>query len=111
MTVRKMVRLIGPPGCDEANYGTERFVKHEDGHFDVPEEAVEGLCKVGGFVRAPVQAEAAPSEQSSPENRLLSSSDIWAVAGASNQSAGEGGTGADVPPAVDASLGNPDPVE
>jgi hypothetical protein len=53
--MRKLVRVYGPSGCDEMSYGTERFVKHEDNHFDVPEEALPGLLTVGGFTLAPVQ--------------------------------------------------------
>ena len=78
--MRKLVRVYGPSGCDEANYGTERFVRHEDGHFDVPEEALQGLLTVGGFTVAPP-----------------------------DQPASDDGQSADVTPAVDASLGYPDP--
>lgn len=74
-----MVRLLGPVGCDEANFGTERFVKHEDGHFLVPQEAVDGLTRVGGFVLAPVQPAAA----------------------------GDGVQSSDEQPAVEAALGDP----
>jgi hypothetical protein len=64
--MRKLIRLYGPSGCDEANFGTERFVKHEAGYFDVPEEAVEGLLKVGGFIRAPDQPAADEGAHASP---------------------------------------------
>lgn len=43
-------RLRAPPGTDEANYGELRFRVHDDGTISVPPEAVDGLCKVGGFV-------------------------------------------------------------
>jgi hypothetical protein len=76
-----MVRLIPPVGCDECSYGETRYKVHEAGYVDVPQEAVDGLTHVGGFVLAP------------------------------DQPASVDGAGADVPPAVDASLGNPDPVE
>ncbi|MGA9826050.1 MAG: hypothetical protein WBQ53_14625 [Methylocystis sp.] len=46
------VRLIAPPGCDEANYGEHRFKVHEDGTVEVPMEAVEGLMHTGGFAPA-----------------------------------------------------------
>jgi hypothetical protein len=52
--MRKLVRVYGPSGCDEMSYGTEKFVKHEDNHFDVPREALAGLLTVGGFTLAPV---------------------------------------------------------
>ena len=49
----KLVKMFGPPGCDEANHGTMRFVRHSDGAFYVDPLAVEPLCKVGGFIVAP----------------------------------------------------------
>jgi hypothetical protein len=75
----KMIRLLPPPGCDECSYGTVRYKVHEAGYVDVPEAAAEGLLKVGGFIRAPDQPES------------------------------DDGQSADVTPAVDASLGYPDP--
>jgi hypothetical protein len=50
---RKWVRAYGPRGTDIANFGEHEFKVHEDGHFDVLAEAVEGLTRVGGFVVAP----------------------------------------------------------
>jgi hypothetical protein len=50
-----LVRLIAPPGTDECNFGEVRYKVHEDGHVDVPQEAVDGLTRVDGFVVAPVQ--------------------------------------------------------
>jgi hypothetical protein len=47
-----LVKLLGPPGCDEANHGTMKFSRHADGAFYVDPLAVEPLCKVGGFVVA-----------------------------------------------------------
>ncbi len=47
-----LVRLIAPPGCDEANYGANRFKVHEDGTVLVPREAVDGLMHTGGFAPA-----------------------------------------------------------
>jgi hypothetical protein len=48
-----LVKMFGPPGTDEANHGTMRFIRHSDGTFYVDPLAVEPLCKVGGFVVAP----------------------------------------------------------
>jgi hypothetical protein len=48
----KLVKMFGPPGTDECNHGTMRFVRHSDGAFYVDPQAVEPLCKVGGFVVA-----------------------------------------------------------
>jgi hypothetical protein len=74
-----LVRLIAPRGTDECNFGEVAYRVHEDGHVDVPQEAVPALTTVGGFVVAPIQP--AP--------------------------AGEDGTGSDVQPAVETSLGDP----
>ena len=48
----EQVRLIAPPGCDEASYGEHRFKVHDDGTVEVPMEAVEGLMHTGGFALA-----------------------------------------------------------
>jgi hypothetical protein len=56
-----LVRLIAPAGTDECNYGQVRYHVHEDMHVDVPQEAVDGLTRIGGFVIAPVAAPAAPA--------------------------------------------------
>jgi hypothetical protein len=56
-----LVKMFGPPGADEANYGEQKFSRHEDGSFWVTPEAVDGLTRVGGFVVAPV-AESALAE-------------------------------------------------
>jgi hypothetical protein len=49
-----LVRLIPPKGTDEANFNESSFKIREDGSIWVCPEAVEGLCRVGEFVRAPV---------------------------------------------------------
>jgi hypothetical protein len=47
-----MVKMFGPPGTDECNHGEMKFSRHEDGSFWVIPEAVEPLCRVGGFIVA-----------------------------------------------------------
>jgi hypothetical protein len=49
----KMIRVIPPAGCDEANYGVERFKPQSDGTMLVCVDALEGLLKTGGFRLAP----------------------------------------------------------
>jgi hypothetical protein len=50
-----LVKMFGPVGTDEANHGEQKFHIHDDGSFWVCREAVEPLCRVGGFVVAPDQ--------------------------------------------------------
>ena len=69
MANRKWVRVYGPPGCDEANYGVHEFDRHEDGHFDVLAEAVPGLCSVGGFVVAPESEQPPDDFEPAPRRR------------------------------------------
>jgi hypothetical protein len=67
---RKWVRLYGPNGgTDEANFGEHRFVRHEDGHFDVLAEAVAGLCSVGGFTIAPASEQPPENYEPPPPRR------------------------------------------
>ena len=51
----EMVRLIAPPGTDEANFGTTRYRVHEDGTITVPTEVAADLMHGAGFALAPVQ--------------------------------------------------------
>jgi hypothetical protein len=60
----KMIRLLPPPGCDECSYGEVRYKVHEAGYVDVPEAAVDGLTRVGGFTLAPDQPTQAGDEAS-----------------------------------------------
>jgi hypothetical protein len=53
----RLVKMFGPIGADEANYGEHSFKIHEDKSFWVTPEAVDGLTRVGGFVVAPDQSE------------------------------------------------------
>jgi hypothetical protein len=49
----RLVRLLAPPGTDEANIGTNKYKVHDDGFFYVGcEENLEGMLKVGGFTIA-----------------------------------------------------------
>jgi len=73
----QMVRLIAPPGTDEANFGTTRYRVRDDGTVTVPAEVAKDLTHGAGFCLAP------------------------------EQPASDGGQSADVTPAVDASLGDP----
>ena len=47
---RPTLKLRAPPGTDEANYGTERYRVDNSGEVEMPDDAVEGLLAVGGFV-------------------------------------------------------------
>ena len=64
------VRMFGPPGCDEANHGEQKFRIRDDGSFWVCPAAVEPLCKVGGFVIAPNQLPASLPEIRQTESAL-----------------------------------------
>jgi hypothetical protein len=55
MPEEQMVRLIVPPGTDEANYGTTRYKVHDDGTITVPAEVAKDLAHGAGFSLAPVQ--------------------------------------------------------
>ena len=66
--MRRWIRVYGPVGADEANYGEHRFVRHEDGTFVVLAEAVAGLCAVGGFTVAP-ENEQPPEDYEPPPVR------------------------------------------
>jgi hypothetical protein len=55
MPEEQMVRLIAPPGTDEANYGTTRYKVHDDGTITVPAEVAKDLVHGAGFFLAPVQ--------------------------------------------------------
>jgi hypothetical protein len=52
------VKLTAPLGTDEANFGTERLRVDNDGTVDVPEEAVDSLVHMGGFIRDPAAHQA-----------------------------------------------------
>ncbi len=71
------VKMRGPVGCDEANFsGLPLIKRHDDGHFDVPAEAVEGLMHTGGFSywdEAPLPAAVEPE-------RPVTSDDVLALA-------------------------------
>ena len=43
-------KLRAPDGADEVNHGTERFKVGPDHMVEVPNEAVEPLVHVGGFI-------------------------------------------------------------
>ena len=65
-----LVRLHNAQGADEANLGGERYPRHCDGCFYVPEVVAEQLCGDGrsGFVRAQSgQFEPAPGTVSPAE--------------------------------------------
>jgi hypothetical protein len=55
MPEETLVRLIAPPGCDQASIGTTRYPVHDDGCILVPASAVPALTTIGGFALAPVQ--------------------------------------------------------
>lgn len=79
------LRAVGKQGG--FSIGNQYYEPDADGFVTVPDQAVPSICQYGGFVTAiehPVASTAPATEDS---------------------------TGADVPPAVDASPGNPDPVE
>jgi hypothetical protein len=48
----KMVRLIAPAGTDECNFGTTRYLVHEDGTLIVPAEVAADLTHGAGFALA-----------------------------------------------------------
>lgn len=49
----QMVRLIAPPGTDEANAGTTRYKVHDDGTITVPMRVAVDLMHGAGFAMAP----------------------------------------------------------
>jgi hypothetical protein len=49
----KLIELIAPGGCDEANHGMVRYRVGNDGRIRVPREAAYWLIKKAGFVPAP----------------------------------------------------------
>ncbi|MDI9846556.1 hypothetical protein QM467_00630 [Rhodoblastus sp. 17X3] len=53
--------MIAPPGCDECNYGTERYRVHDDGTVSVPEQAVASLTAGAGFTLIEEEVAPAPS--------------------------------------------------
>lgn len=72
----RLIRLIPPSGCDEANADGRAFHKHDDGFFYVDEQYIGPLLHVGGFALAPdVDPPAAPVEP-----RPVSIGDVEALA-------------------------------
>ena len=61
----RLIRLIPPSGCDEANADGRAFHKHDDGFFYVDEQYIGPLLHVGGFH--------SPPKPSRPQRWLLMS--------------------------------------
>jgi hypothetical protein len=49
---RSTTRLIAPKGCDGFSHAGERFDVDERGFVNAPNEAVDSLCRVGGYAVA-----------------------------------------------------------
>lgn len=49
----RMIRLIPPKGTTGFSHGGEHFEAGDDGTVLAPTEAVDPLCRVGGFTLAP----------------------------------------------------------
>jgi hypothetical protein len=55
MPDEQMVRLVAPPGTDEANFGTTRYRVGDDRTIVVPARVAADLVHGAGFAMAPVQ--------------------------------------------------------
>ena len=51
--MNRMIRLIPPKGTTGFSHGGEHFEMSDDGTVYAPTEAVDALCRVGGFAMAP----------------------------------------------------------
>lgn len=74
----RLIRLIPPTGCDEANADGRAFHKHDDGFFYVDEQYIGPLLHVGGFSLAPEAVASAALVADEP--RPVTVADVEALA-------------------------------